>query len=535
MTREENTGLQSAVRGFTDAWQAPVCSDAARLRLALGGTAAASLAANAFSYFNFVPQHDALIESYWAKASWQVKLGRFLLPVYLKVRGNSAMPWVAGMLCILFLGLSVYLITKAMGMDSPAEILLTSGFLSANLTVTIVNALFQYFSDAFMCSLFFACLGVFLIREKTGALRGLLACLCFFLCVGIYPAYILVSLCLFMGLILRAAADGSGLTKELWKKIGFWVLVLAVAAGAYLAASRLALSVVGRAAAKGKNSIFTLGSASPAKLIYQTGVNYYFFLSTLFLGFSPAHGFDYLGVPCGIAASLLAAVCVISFCRRHKGRLPKGVFALFFLAAAVFPLVTRAVNIMMGNGSALHTIFAQYMLFPLLLWAFFRRGGDGDDKEVPRAKPAAVIAVTVLSVLLLLGNIRFSNNAYTIQKVLYDRAVYHTGQVISDLRDAGYVKDSDDRVIVSGSFDLGDDMAQQLKTVTCMNGFKDTSVTYTDTFRYMTMLLGSGITEGSIKDMPDADAAQAYIDAMPAYPALGYLQEIDGYYLVKLS
>ena len=446
------------------------------------------------------------------------------------------MPWAAGMLCILFLGLSVYLITKAMGMDSPAEILLTAGFLSANLTITIVNALFQYFSDAFMCSLFFACLGVFLIREKRGVGRGLLAGLCFFLCVGIYPAYILVSLCLFMGLILRCTADSNGLTKEIWKKIGFWVLILAVAAGAYLAASRLALTVVGKAASTGKNSIFSLGSASPAKLAYQVGVNYYFFLCTLLLGFSPAHGFDYLGVPCGIAVSMLAVLCIVSFCRRHKGILRRGVFALFFLAAAVFPMISRMVNIMMGNGSALHTIFAQYMVFPLLLWAFFRRSGDGgDDTDPPRAKPAAVVAVIVLSALILLGNIRFSNSAYTIQKVLYDRAVYHTGQVISDLRDAGYVKDSDDRVIVSGSFDLGDDMAAQLKTVSCMNGFKDTSVTYSDTFRYMTMLMGSGVTEGSIADMPDPDAVRSYIDDMPAYPALGYLQEIDGYYVIKLS
>ena len=508
-----------------------------RLRLALGGTAAVSLAAHAFSYFNFIPQHDALIESFWANSDWQVTLGRFLLPAYMSLRGTMPMPWTAGLLSILFLGLSVYLFTATLDMDTRAEILLTGAFLSANITVTTLNALFQYFSDAFMFSLLLACLGTYLLRDRPGWRQAIPAAVCYFLCVGIYPAFITAALCTLLILLLRDAADADGFTAALWKKIGVWALVLAAALAMYLAASRAALSSHGLSAADKSTSVFALGGLSVRELLYRAGVNGYFFLCMLFVGFSPVHHVEYLGAAGGIAGAALAVLCVASFCCRNKGRIRGWIWVLFLAGAALFPVIARAVNIMTGNGSANQTIFSQYLAWPVLLWLLFYRKREPLETDESRQKPGrlSVAAAVLLSLVVILGNVRLANQAYTVQKVLYDRAVYHTGRVIEDLQEAGYEKDSADRVILAGTFDLGNDMTAQLDRLRCIGAFYDTAVTYDNTFRYLTRLMGYGISAAGADSAPDPEAMRAAIAAMPTYPARGYLQVVDGYYVIRLS
>ena len=122
----------AATEAFCSWCSARAESGQRRMKLSMLGTAFFSLAANGFSYMNFTPQHDALIESFWYSRSHLIGLGRFLLNGYMVVRGKLPMPWAAGMLSMLFLGLSVYLLTRTLRMDTRAEILLTAGFMSAN-------------------------------------------------------------------------------------------------------------------------------------------------------------------------------------------------------------------------------------------------------------------------------------------------------------------------------------------------------------------------------------------------------------------
>ncbi len=498
-----------------------------RLRLSMGGTATAMLAAHAFSFFNFIPQHDALTESFWQSVPHVVGLGRCLLPVYMYLRGNAPMPWVTGMLSALYMGLSVYYISRTLHMDTRSEILLTGGFLCANICVLSINALFQFCFDAYMFSLLMSCLGVWLLRQ--GGLRNyVFAAVCFFISVGVYTAFITVALCLAMSSMLRDTIEHSGIPAKQLKVFAAWAAVLAAAAALYLLACRVSLSIVGTEASVRKTSVFSLGSVGLKDLVYRTGVNYYFFVAMQFLGYSPIHGTECVGIPFGIAGSLLAGICLVSFLRRHKGKLCGAAYVLAAAEAAVFPLIARLVPILTGNGGSNHTAFGQYLLFPLLLWLFFFRREE--DKR-PRSG-AAVTAVVVLAATVILGNVRFSNEAYTLQKVIYDRAVYHTGQVMRDLRESGYNAEKGDTVVVSGSFSLGGDLAPELRKFdeAGVGGFYDTSITYSDTFRSMARLLGCNFRPGGEVDHLDEQLLQ-----MPAYPKDGYLKEDNGTFIIKLG
>ena len=532
-------GTAQAAAGY---FTAPVRGRGERLRLSLAGTAAASLAANAFSYFNFIPQHDALIEGFWQNTDWVIALGRFLLPGYRALVGNIPMPWTAGMLSMLYLALAVYCITDTLAMGTRAEILFTGGFLAANLSVLTINALFQFVLDAYLCAFFLACAGVWLLSDAAGPGRIAGAAACFFLSVGIYPAMITGALCLFLLRALRQAAEENALTPALWKKLGCWVLALGLAAGLYLLCSRLALSLRGIAGADKDTSVFSLGDKKLRDILYGMGINIYFFAGILFLGVSPVHGTKYLGPWYGAAASALAVICVVSFCRRNRGKLRGRIFGLFFLGAAVFPVLARLVNIMAESGTAHHTAYAQFLAYPALLWAFFfsRKKGEAGEDQAPAQGPGklSAAAVIALSLIIVLANVRFSNEAYTLQKVLYDRAAYHTGQVAEDLLEAGYDPDEGDLIVVGGTFSLGGELSGKLDRIsqTGMFGFYDTSVTYHTTFRSMARLLGVRVNMTTVDATADPEALGAAMAQMPAYPKEGYLQKSsDGLFIIKLS
>ncbi len=514
-----------------------------RLRLALGGTAAVSLAAHAFSYFNFMPQHDALIESFWQNTGWVISLGRFLLPVYRTLAGSEPMPWVTGMLSTLYIALAVYCISGSLAMNTRGEILLTAGFMTANLSVLTINALYQFVFDAYMFAFLLACLGVYILHDAASPGRIALAAACFFLSVGVYPAMITGALCLFMLCFLRCAAEENAVSPALWRRFGAWAVSLAAAAAMYLLCSRLALGFFGVSAADKNTSIFSLDAKSIRDILYGIGVNTYFFYAILFLGVSPVHATAYLGPVYGAAAEALALSCVASSCRRNRGALRGWVAALFFPGVILFPVFARLVNIVAASGTAHHTAYAQFLAYPALLWAFFFRAkkkdaGDDDPGSVPEPGNASVCLVLLLSLILILANIRFSNSAYTLQKVIYDRAMYHSGQVAEDLKDAGYSASDGEQVVVVGTFSLGGELSGKLDRFTQagLYGFNDTSVTYNTTFRYMLRTMGIRINMVSVGDTADPDALGRLLEDMPAYPKEGYLQKSDsGLYVIKLS
>ena len=83
----------AATEAFCSWCSARAESGQRRMKLSMLGTAFFSLAANGFSYMNFTPQHDALIESFWYSRSHLIGLGRFLLNGYglaVKARDSPA-------------------------------------------------------------------------------------------------------------------------------------------------------------------------------------------------------------------------------------------------------------------------------------------------------------------------------------------------------------------------------------------------------------------------------------------------------------
>ena len=122
-------------------------------------------------YFNANFSHDALYQLTADDDLWQVSLGRFLQPVWRLVRGDVSAPWLLGALSLVCIALAARLVIELMGMRRPLWKVLTCALMTVSQTVTMLNATYGPWVDAFMLSMLLAVVSVWLLERGGG--RGL--------------------------------------------------------------------------------------------------------------------------------------------------------------------------------------------------------------------------------------------------------------------------------------------------------------------------------------------------------------------------
>ena len=69
------------------------------------------LVAHGYSFFNGNFSHDSLFDLYELSPDPMIAVGRYFRPVYRLIRGDFALPVISGFLLMLFMSLSIYLLT----------------------------------------------------------------------------------------------------------------------------------------------------------------------------------------------------------------------------------------------------------------------------------------------------------------------------------------------------------------------------------------------------------------------------------------
>ncbi len=151
--------------------------------------------------------------------------------------------------------------------------------------------------------------------------------------------------------------------------------------------------------------------------------------------------------------------------------------------------------------------------------------------KIGKVHVAAIVAVCII----LCQNIIYSNGAYTVQKILYDRTVSIMTRVLEDVEEEeGYVVGETEVVVIGGIYDKDSTVLELTSKYSALGGFKKTSVSYRRTFGSMAKLLGSEL------NLADDSVREEYqqmeeVQEMPAYPQDGYCRMVDGKLVVKLS
>ncbi|MCD7882920.1 MAG: glucosyltransferase domain-containing protein [Lachnospiraceae bacterium] len=505
-----------------------------RVRYSFLGSFIFSMAANAFAYFNFYPQHDSLNHAMYFAGSWEVQLGRFLLPFYGKLRGTITMPWLIGMLSILFIAGSTYVVSDLLNMDTPILIILTGGILAANLCVTELCAVFMFVTDAYMLSMFLGCLGVWIIVRWQSWGGVFLSAVLFFLSFGLYQSSASVVLVLFALLLIQECAFGRRIFLYAWRKWLRYALSLVLGVFFYVIGYKAALYLWDTTPAESSNSLSSLAELGIWELLQNLKNGYKQFLGFFFCDEA---GIGTATQLCNILLVCLALFFLVKLFLQKKIRVINGLVAIGCIV--LLPVMMLLMSIFMSKEAiSFRTAYALFLLYPIMLSVIFHGVGDvrstslsSKHKRVQVVRFASLVAVCIV----LFQNIRYSNGAYTVEKILYDRTTSVMTRILEDIEEEdGYVPGETEVVVIGGIYDGNSTITELTSQYSALGGFKKTSISYARTFNSMAKLLGSklNIAEDSViaeyKQMDE-------VSEMPAYPSNGYCQMIDERLVVKLS
>ena len=177
--------------------------DWARLKFCFAATALCMLLAHGFAWFNLFPSHDATILFFDADVV-MLQLGRWVqLPYYRFLRGKINMPWLTGMFSVLWVSLSVYLISSLLQLRKKSMAAVAALFGTA-ISVTLLNATYNDKADLFTCAMLLALLGACAVRRCRRPWLGVLLCGgCLCLSMGLYQGYIEFAIGLLLLCMLR--------------------------------------------------------------------------------------------------------------------------------------------------------------------------------------------------------------------------------------------------------------------------------------------------------------------------------------------
>lgn len=195
-----------------------------------------------YKFTNLLPNHDSLYNFYSSQN--MVASGRWFLSIACSLGSWFDLPWVNGMLSLVFMGLTAAAVVEVFDMKNPCQIVLSSGLLVSFPAITATMA-YEFTADGYMISMFLAAVSTCLTRmqfvEKKYWKQMVLSSICICLSCGIYQAYasfaFILAVCYFMTELLENRWE----EKRYWKWIGLQIVIYGAALAAYYLIWKLAL------------------------------------------------------------------------------------------------------------------------------------------------------------------------------------------------------------------------------------------------------------------------------------------------------
>ena len=335
-----------------------------------------------------IPNHDGLSSMYFDQN--MITSGRWFLSVACGFSSYFTIPWIIGLIGLLWLALTAVALTELLELADPLVIMAVSGLLVSFPALASTFA-YVFTLDGYMMALFLAILAVlFTKKQKKGWLVGAV-CLAF--SMGIYQAYLPFAILLCVYVILLFFMEEKG-----WKTKAFYVLrylCMGVAGAAlYYVILQILLKLQGKVldTYQGINSMEQGGSGLG---LFATIRGMY----VDFLAFT-VHGnvlvnniFSFTA--CAALVLLVAYLLVRSMLRRKWWKNP-AFFVIIILLAAGLPLLTNVILVISPNLTYHLLMRYQWVLYLILMLAFVDRYASEDGKTDIGIQWVALLAAGIL-------------------------------------------------------------------------------------------------------------------------------------------
>ncbi len=189
-----------------------------------------------YRFTNLLPNHDSVYNFY--NSQNMVASGRWFLSIACSLSSYADLPWIIGLVSLVYIGIAAAIIAEIFRMDNPVVIALSSALLVSFPAITATMT-YEFTADGYMLAMVLAALSVWLSRMEMVEARNrralFLSGLCICLSCGIYQAYVsfafATAVCYLIVELLENRREG----KLYWKWVANQVIIYPCAmAGYYL-------------------------------------------------------------------------------------------------------------------------------------------------------------------------------------------------------------------------------------------------------------------------------------------------------------
>lgn len=349
---------------------------------------------------NDIPNHDGLDSMHFDQN--MVTSGRWFLTVACGISSYFTLPWLIGLLSVLYLALSSVLLVSFLEIKRTSTVILTSGLLVAFPALASTFA-YVFTMDGYMMALFLAIASVWCVKQhKYGFIVGAVCLAC---SMGTYQAYLpfAVLLCIY-GVLMLSMGEG-GIKDKIFGSLRYLYMGIGGAAGYYVMLQIL-LKIQGKELAS-YQGISDMGVVEKTGILQIIVKMYKDFVAFTLKG-NVLFNNVYSAVSV-VLIGLIAGIALLQLVIQKKWWKKIWLYVLLALLAVGLPIATNIILVVSPDVTYHVLMRYQWVLYPILLIAFVDRYGITSKKDHWKEWGILLTAGILLWNFTLTDNIAYSN------------------------------------------------------------------------------------------------------------------------------
>lgn len=364
------------------------------------------LIAHLYKITNWLPNWDSLVFRYDAQN--MVAIGRWFLPIASAPSSFYDLPWVTGLLAILFHALAAVCICKMFDVKKNITAVLIGAAVVSFPTVTSVM-MYNYVADSYSLSFLFACIAALLMtREKP---KYIVSVILITLSVGIYQAYITVTIMLLLCYLIFEALRGKTEIEALLLKILKFLLTGIIGMVLYYLVLTVILKVTGTHLLEyqGFDSATSLSGLDIFGSLYtikESFVNYFFDFS------KGVNVFNVINIIVCISTFIFYLVNII------KGKLKIQNVLLICACVILLPFGASILGFINSSVDYHNLMKMGFFVFYLLFILEYERNGFKTEKS----NAIKAWFILIVTAVLIFNQIIIANVSYHKLNIAYEKS-----------------------------------------------------------------------------------------------------------------
>ena len=375
----------------------------AEWKLAFKASFIIGLLTHVYKFTNTLPNHDALYNAYCDQN--MINLGRWLLAPACMFSSYFDLPWLTGLVALLFISLSVVVLVEIFELDDPVAIILVAG-ITVSFPAVTETFFFEYTSDGYMLAMLIASYAVMRSRVEGLSVKDCVvsgACIC--CACGIYQAYVAYAAVLLLCYLVFVILVKDHTPKQLYKWLGKQAAVFGCGLALYYVVWKLLLKLEGIAPSD-YEGIDNVGKIGTGVLISGVGKTIKEFIQFFVKWDVRKYGFNTWIVFGLLFLAVLAAGVVMAVI---KSGIYKKTHMLILLILALIAIPFAAFMWFFTSPEVVYNVRMEQslcLLYVLAVVLFDRFAGARS------AGLAALLIAVCIGINILVANIYYMNIAY---------------------------------------------------------------------------------------------------------------------------